>query len=795
MTAVLLTPKFEDIGGATDVLLRAAFHFFHLEGVEIFFEGPHELVTRVLDDPLPENFDITSRDRLAAMQQQFKNLQDYSEEERKSLHINAVLQWDTGHGSPPVLETFQLPNRKYQVNPKTERQEGSFYIQAAFDCCPNQDSYLKASYEAFSRVMGTVKKSPRSYIFATGPSAERYAEFEYDDSVKIVCNSIILNDELMATIKPQFVVFADPIFHFGVSTYAAEFRKKLRMTLETTNIFAVIPFKYYPLCLSLFPEFRDRIVAIPMADRLEFNHHFDQCCEVKTTSNILTLLMLPLAAYFSDDIWLLGCDGRPLDDDSYFWGHGKSVQIEHEMQAIKLVHPGFFDIDYQDYYFEHCYTLEAQIRYLEASNKRVGHLTESFIPALSMRSPAVENSISPRPILLLEPDGIGRNGHYVPWHNQLLRQLRASDDVECYIGCNRRQDGELYDTEAIPVFTSHSWDFSRSEKAFQRDFEEQERYQGFLKELKGLISTVSAKNSVSSLSVFVFYGSLQVLKMCQTLREQFARQGFSIRFSICLFHEAVLLKSGLQFPRFPPQAREIILSACARPDVYEIACVTGELSAYMSDKFRIPLLPVMPNPIPSIEVEMLPKQTAEIRKVQEGHTIFFPARDRLEKGAELSRQFFASQADVNKSLIAGNRWMVRESILRNFQPEADNIESFDDEIRDDDYATLLREADLIVLPYFAPQFSFRTSGIVVDALAAGKPFICLDGTWLASVARLTGAGLVFNASSELSLASAVTTAVKNLEQLSRRAASAYEAYEKKHSWGRLVSVMRLEGTS
>ena len=702
-----------------------------------------------------------------------------------------ILRWDASEGKELTLGIDPLPQKIYRVDPKSIRQEGSFYIQAALDSCLNKASYLESSKVVFAGVQEKIRKKSRSYIFATGPSVERYAEFDYGDSVRIVCNSVIFNDDLMGSVNPEFVVFADPIFHFGISSYAAEFRRKLEEILKTTNVFVIIPFKYYPLTCSLFSEFKHRICAIPMSHSLEFNHCLDETFEVKTTGNILTLLMIPLAAYFSDDIRLLGCDGRSFDEDDYFWGHGKSVQIEDEMQAIKLVHPGFFDIDYQDYYFEHCYTLEAQIRYLEAFSKRVGHLTDSFIPAFSTRCCTTEDSNPQGSILLVEPDGIGRDGHYVPWHNQLLRQLSTAVDDDSYVGCNLRQDAKLYDTAAIPAFTSHSWAFSRSEQASHRDFEEQESYQRFLTEFKGLIGTLRSEHGVSSLMIFMFYGSLQVLKMCQTLHEHFARQGFSLRFSLCLFHESVLLAPGQKFPRLPPQGREIILSACARPDIYEVVCVTDELSKYLAGKFKIPALPVMPNPIPSIEVEALVGREGENKKPRKGRTILFPARNRPEKGAELVREFLGSQENNIKALIAENLCVMRESVGRGATSKPTNVVFFDDEINDERYAEILEQSSLVILLYASPEFQYRTSGIVVDALASGKPFICLEGTWLASVARLTGAGLVFEPLSKWSLASAITTALKNLEQLSLRASSAYETYNKIHSWDRLVSVMRL----
>ena len=48
-----------------------------------------------------------------------------------------------------------------------------------------------------------------------------------------------------------------------------------------------------------------------------------------------------------------------------------------------------------------------------------------------------------------------------------------------------------------------------------------------------------------------------------------------------------------------------------------------------------------------------------------------------------------------------------------------------------DYAALLEDSDIVVLPYWRSVYEARTSGVLVEALSAGKPVICTEGTWLA----------------------------------------------------------------
>jgi hypothetical protein len=58
------------------------------------------------------------------------------------------------------------------------------------------------------------------------------------------------------------------------------------------------------------------------------------------------------------------------------------------MAGIRRAHPGFFQIDYQDYYALHCETVRHWVAAAERKGKHVINLTPSHIPALAARRPA-----------------------------------------------------------------------------------------------------------------------------------------------------------------------------------------------------------------------------------------------------------------------------------------------------------------------------------------------------------------------------------------------------------------------
>ena len=43
-----------------------------------------------------------------------------------------------------------------------------------------------------------------------------------------------------------------------------------------------------------------------------------------------------------------------------------------------------------------------------------------------------------------------------------------------------------------------------------------------------------------------------------------------------------------------------------------------------------------------------------------------------------------------------------------------------------------RLADLVLIPYSAQSYRYRSSGVLVEAMAAGKPVVTTAGSWMAA---------------------------------------------------------------
>jgi glycosyltransferase involved in cell wall biosynthesis len=115
-----------------------------------------------------------------------------------------------------------------------------------------------------------------------------------------------------------------------------------------------------------------------------------------------------------------------------------------------------------------------------------------------------------------------------------------------------------------------------------------------------------------------------------------------------------------------------------------------------------------------------------------------------------------------------------------------NVVLLNDPMEDESYLKWMRSADLILLPYQADRYIFRTSGILAEAIHAGVPVIVPRGTWLSEQIVRHGAGVMYGAPIPQDLCAAVRLALENLPQLRARAAERRESFIQFHNPRRLV---------
>jgi hypothetical protein len=241
---------------------------------------------------------------------------------------------------------------------------------------------------ALSRLRERVGAARDAVVLATGPSAS-LANLDDSADVRITCNSAVRDQELIRRFRPNIICFTDPVFHFGPSRYAAEFRRDAVRAAEDADALIVCGHRFAGALLDLEPALHGRLVVIPQQDGGPWRWPTHRNPTVRQGGNVMTTLMLPVAFLLADRVTIAGADGRQ-PTEKYFWRHNPQLQYSDEMmKTVFDSHPSFFRyIDYRDYYDDYCRSLEDLIQVGEQAGKVVSAITPSWIPALRRRGAA-----------------------------------------------------------------------------------------------------------------------------------------------------------------------------------------------------------------------------------------------------------------------------------------------------------------------------------------------------------------------------------------------------------------------
>lgn len=87
---------------------------------------------------------------------------------------------------------------------------------------------------------------------------------------------------------------------------------------------------------------------------------------------------------------------------------------------------------------------------------------------------------------------------------------------------------------------------------------------------------------------------------------------------------------------------------------------------------------------------------------------------------------------------------------------------------DDGYYRLLRDADVLLLPYHVESYRDRTSGVFCEAMTSGKPSIISDGSFLGLEVHKKGIGWLARDQDPVSLAETIKRAVRDVDAVTPR---------------------------
>ena len=98
---------------------------------------------------------------------------------------------------------------------------------------------------------------------------------------------------------------------------------------------------------------------------------------------------------------------------------------------------------------------------------------------------------------------------------------------------------------------------------------------------------------------------------------------------------------------------------------------------------------------------------------------------------------------------------------------------------DESYLRLLRDADVLLLPYHVDRYRDRTSGVFCEAMTSGKPTIVNEGSFLGLEVRRQGIGWLVRDRDPASLADTMQRAVREVDAVASRCAELMPHYKLK----------------
>lgn len=743
-------PAFQSSEALLHQVVRACWYLKHLplEAITFYLEGGIEHRFE-----LPEFYD-------PSIAQDYQSLQDQGVLRfvpgpcPQQLQTDAVIAWgdlDGAHALAAKSRVEHVFNVDFQ-----HRMEGSFYVDVVDRLANERQSSVALGEQRLQALKDSIGPQQDAYLFCTGPSVTEYERYRLNGGVSIICNSVINDEELMRAVRPRIHVFADPIFHFGCSRYAFEFRKKLLEVSEKYDLTHIVPIKYWSLFKQQLPELADRSLPVPFSHDEPINLDLSKRFLLKTTDNILTFLMLPLATTLADRVWLFGCDGRPLSDDSYFWNHNSRVQFDGEMSSIQDAHPSFFKLDYNEYYLRHCTRLEEYLTAGEQEGVRFVSASFSHIPALADRAFALRPEHTADLIYLsINPDLVGEFGHFMHMDNRIAE---AAGDLRPTLSiANQAAEIAGTATKVVPHFSANTW------SARTRTDAEDPLIVKFQTELRLLAEQAGMLRAPKA--AYMYTGDVSHLAGMLGASEALQRADVEVHLNLFFSSFDVFAEDFETSLRF-----HFYQSVLAQYSQLDGSAIQLYVESEKTQKRLHALFGVDCRIWPMINITEESRFAAAAARPGKRTTprVLFPGTGQLSKGIDTACDAIAQ--------YLGAQLPPAEFVLRDLQKDTEQnnetiragvdslrkhaqVTVLDGVLTEDDYAQLYAHADVIVVPYRWNAFHARTSAAVVDALYFGIPVVVTASTWLSDEAIAFDLCVPFEDGNAHSLRQAIATAL------------------------------------
>ncbi len=252
----------------------------------------------------------------------------------------------------------------------------------------DRKALLAESHERFKKVLELARDQGKTCaaVLGTGPSLDRAIEYDFSDALSVACNTIVASDSLLDHVQPTFVTSGDAVSHFGVSQYAARYRRDLIRCLTTRNTWFLTTAAMGYVLAMRHPEIAHRMILCDQ-NYSGINTDLEQVWSLPRFDSTLNIHMLPVAATFADTIFMIGFDGKNPNPEANedFWAHSKEAHYHDLVETGHACHPTFSINRAQSTAERFLASVEESFAFGEMLGKRFLSLEPSFTPAIHAR--------------------------------------------------------------------------------------------------------------------------------------------------------------------------------------------------------------------------------------------------------------------------------------------------------------------------------------------------------------------------------------------------------------------------
>lgn len=384
----------------------------------------------------------------------------------------------------------------------------------------------------------------------------------------------------------------------------------------------------------------------------------------------------------------------------------------------------------------------------------------------------------------INPDTRSLSGHFF-FYDFNITEICSRYDINFYSLCWKQTPNKLIEKkhQFIPTFSDHSW--SIGNKGISGPPESVLSL--FTREIQDAIGEITNYND-EKIFLYMYTGSLH---HAEVIAEVVWRQK-NVMANINLFWLPFIDVTSAEFKRRWATFLKLLKSSSK----LKVTVTTSEMQELLYRALNVKIA-LAPHPCTlfsdrdfvNLKIDkLLTGNLNDSRKVQ---IVLFPGRAGAQVQIAIDKGYFIT-VDVVKKLAA-SKDMFCKFIMRKPNPsnsraklavkEVEELaEFFNDELPEDDFAQLLKSADIIVLPYSQASFSHRTSGLFIDAIYLGKPLVSLKGTWMGNRIEEFGCGAVATAHNASSFAKAINEVAKNYRTYQKNTIKAGAEWFQSNSW-------------